>query len=123
VSWEEALRREILEPLGMHRTTGGPVAPYAQGWAVHPWADVVVREPAEDLGLMAPAGQLWSTAADLLRFAAFLAEQGQALEDHALWCALAEVHGPDWHSWPEPLRDPRSPGTGGIRGGHRGGGG
>ncbi|MFB7230829.1 4-alpha-glucanotransferase [Streptomyces fimicarius] len=41
----------------------------------------------------------------------FLAEQGQALEDHALWCALAEVHGPDWHSWPEALRDPRSPGT------------
>lgn len=36
---------------------------------------------------------------------------GPALEDHALWCALAEVHGPDWHSWPEPLRDPRSPGT------------
>ncbi|MFE9461117.1 4-alpha-glucanotransferase [Streptomyces californicus] len=41
----------------------------------------------------------------------FLAEQGQALEDHALWCALAEVHGPDWHGWPEPLRDPRSPDT------------
>ncbi|MGC5541313.1 4-alpha-glucanotransferase [Streptomyces griseus] len=41
----------------------------------------------------------------------FLAEQGQALEDHALWCALAEVHGPDWHAWPEALRDPRSPGT------------
>ncbi|QNE77373.1 4-alpha-glucanotransferase [Streptomyces finlayi] len=41
----------------------------------------------------------------------FLAEQGQALEDHALWCALAEVHGCDWHSWPEGLRDPRSPHT------------
>ncbi|MER7851553.1 4-alpha-glucanotransferase [Streptomyces bacillaris] len=41
----------------------------------------------------------------------FLAEQGQALEDHALWCALAEEHGPDWHAWPEPLRDPRSPAT------------
>ncbi|MFF8984375.1 4-alpha-glucanotransferase [Streptomyces globisporus] len=41
----------------------------------------------------------------------FLAEQGQALEDHALWCALAEVHGPGWHTWPEALRDPRSPGT------------
>ncbi|MEU1483553.1 4-alpha-glucanotransferase [Streptomyces sp. NPDC005752] len=38
----------------------------------------------------------------------FLAEQGQALEDHALWCALAEVHGPDWRAWPEGLRDPRS---------------
>ncbi|MFD0021979.1 4-alpha-glucanotransferase [Streptomyces sp. NPDC058382] len=38
----------------------------------------------------------------------FLAEQGQALEDHALWCALAEVHGSDWHAWPAGLRDPRS---------------
>ncbi|MFH8494508.1 4-alpha-glucanotransferase [Streptomyces coeruleorubidus] len=38
----------------------------------------------------------------------FLAEQGQALEDHATWYALAEVHGPDWHRWPTGLRDPRS---------------
>ncbi|MDJ0340094.1 4-alpha-glucanotransferase [Streptomyces sp. H10-C2] len=38
----------------------------------------------------------------------FLAEQGQALDDHATWCALAEVHGPDWHAWPAGLRDPRS---------------
>ncbi|MFI8813887.1 MULTISPECIES: serine hydrolase domain-containing protein [unclassified Streptomyces] len=73
-SWEEVLRREILEPLGMHRTTVRPEAPHAGGWAVHPWADVMLPEPAEDLGLMAPAGQLWSTAADLLRFSAFLAE-------------------------------------------------
>jgi 4-alpha-glucanotransferase len=41
----------------------------------------------------------------------FLAEQGQALEDHATWCALAEVHGPEWHSWPAALQDPRSPTT------------
>ncbi|MEU8677388.1 serine hydrolase domain-containing protein [Streptomyces sp. NPDC048560] len=73
VSWAQALRREILEPLGMHRTTTEPVAPHAGGWAVHPWADVMLPEPAEDLGLMAPAGQLWSTTGDLLRFAAFLA--------------------------------------------------
>ncbi|MER6101977.1 4-alpha-glucanotransferase [Streptomyces sp. NPDC001832] len=38
----------------------------------------------------------------------FLAEQGQALEDHALWCAVAEVHGSDWHTWPAALRDLRS---------------
>ncbi|MFF5366292.1 4-alpha-glucanotransferase [Streptomyces sp. NPDC013187] len=38
----------------------------------------------------------------------FLAGQGQALEDHATWCALAEVHGSDWHRWPTGLRDPRS---------------
>ncbi|MEU3630308.1 serine hydrolase domain-containing protein [Streptomyces fradiae] len=73
-SWEESLHAEILEPLGMARTTSLPVAPYATGWAVHPWADVLLPEPAEDLGLMAPAGQLWSTATDLCRFATFLAE-------------------------------------------------
>ncbi|MEU5718369.1 serine hydrolase domain-containing protein [Streptomyces sp. NPDC020403] len=71
-SWAEVLRREILEPLRMDRTTPQPQAPHAGGWAVHPWADVMLSEPAEDLGLMAPAGQLWSTTTDLLRFASFL---------------------------------------------------
>jgi hypothetical protein len=33
----------------------------------------MLPEPAEDLGRMAPAGQLWSTTADLARFAVFLA--------------------------------------------------
>ncbi|MEU8627810.1 4-alpha-glucanotransferase [Streptomyces sp. NPDC048669] len=46
----------------------------------------------------------------------FLAEQGQALEDHALWCALAEVHGSDWHTWPAGLHDPRSRETARARG-------
>lgn len=73
VPWEEALRKEVLEPLGLQRTSVRPSAPHAGGWAVHPWADVMLPEPAEDLGLMAPAGQLWSTTADLCRFAAFLA--------------------------------------------------
>ncbi|MFE0137492.1 serine hydrolase domain-containing protein [Streptomyces sp. NPDC059037] len=71
-SWEAVLRREILEPLGLDRTSAQPQAPHAGGWAVHPWADVMMPEPAEDLGLMAPAGQLWSTTADLARFGAFL---------------------------------------------------
>ncbi len=73
-SWEEVLRREVLEPLGLRRTSGLPQAPHAGGWAVHPWADVMLPEPSEDLGRMAPAGQLWSTAGDLARFAAFLAQ-------------------------------------------------
>ncbi|MEV0180281.1 serine hydrolase domain-containing protein [Streptomyces sp. NPDC050625] len=71
--WEDVLRREILEPLGLSRTSAQPRAPRAGGWAVHPWADVMLPEPAEDLGRMAPAGQLWSTSGDLARFAAFLA--------------------------------------------------
>ncbi|MGC4812187.1 serine hydrolase domain-containing protein [Micromonospora sp. DT228] len=71
-AWGEVLRREVLEPLAMTRTTLLPVAPHATGWAVHPWADVLLAEPAVDTGLMAPAGQLWSTVTDLARFAAFL---------------------------------------------------
>ncbi|WNO73571.1 serine hydrolase domain-containing protein [Streptomyces sp. AM8-1-1] len=73
-SWEDVLRGEILEPLGLSRTSTRPEAPHAGGWAVHPWADVLLPEPSEDLGLMAPAGQLWSTVTDLCRFAVFLAE-------------------------------------------------
>ncbi|MFD7610072.1 serine hydrolase domain-containing protein [Streptomyces sp. NPDC059828] len=72
--WEVVLRQEILEPLGMHRTSAQPQEPHAGGWAVHPWADVLMPEPAQDLGLMAPAGQLWSTASDLCRFGALLAD-------------------------------------------------
>lgn len=73
-SWQDVLRREVLEPLGLSRTTVRPAAPHAAGWAVHPWADALLPEPAEDLGRMAPAGQLWSTTGDLARFAAFLAQ-------------------------------------------------
>ncbi|CAL9518070.1 hypothetical protein SUDANB145_03758 [Streptomyces sp. enrichment culture] len=70
--WDDVLRREVLEPLGLTRTSPRPRAPHAGGWAVHPWADVMLAEPVEDLGRMAPAGQLWSTAGDLARFATFL---------------------------------------------------
>lgn len=49
-------------------------------------------------------------------YADFLAEQGEALEDHATWYALAEVHGPDWRGWPAGLRDPRSTETARARG-------
>ncbi|WP_405972086.1 4-alpha-glucanotransferase [Streptomyces sp. NBC_00988] len=41
----------------------------------------------------------------------FLAREGEALEDHATWYALAEVHGSNWREWPAGLRDPRSPET------------
>ncbi len=72
--WEDVLRWEVLEPLGLERTSTQPSAPHAGGWAVHPWADAMLPEPVEDLGRMAPAGQLWSTTGDLARFAVFLAE-------------------------------------------------
>ncbi|MEV5505131.1 4-alpha-glucanotransferase [Streptomyces orinoci] len=46
----------------------------------------------------------------------FLAAQGQALDDHATFNALAEVHGGDWRRWPGALKDPRSARTARARG-------
>jgi CubicO group peptidase (beta-lactamase class C family) len=71
-SWDDAVATEVLRPLGMTRTDPRPVAPAADGQAVHPWADVVLPEPEHHAGVMAAAGQLWATLADLGRFAAFL---------------------------------------------------
>ncbi|MGD0241434.1 MAG: 4-alpha-glucanotransferase [Streptosporangiaceae bacterium] len=45
---------------------------------------------------------------------AFLARD-RAVSDWATWCALAEVHGPDWRSWPAALADPGSAGVAGLR--------
>jgi 4-alpha-glucanotransferase len=41
-------------------------------------------------------------------FELFRVHQGQALDDWATWCALAEIHGSDWREWPPPLRSMRS---------------
>lgn len=56
---------------------------------------------------------LWRNArfdpAARTRIARFRAAHGVPLERFALWCALAEKHGPDWRSWPARLRRPVSP--------------
>ncbi len=46
-----------------------------------------------------------------LSYAAFRDREGRALDDFATWCALAEKHGGDWHSWPESLRHPDASGV------------
>lgn len=74
--WFDELRERVLDPLGMQRTGYLPSEPHARGWAVHPWADVVLPEPIHDHGLLAGAGQLWSTPGDLCRFGVFLAGGG-----------------------------------------------
>ncbi|MEU6889974.1 4-alpha-glucanotransferase [Streptomyces viridosporus] len=84
-----------------------------------------LREAVLDRGALIDRDAVWEVKREALelvlavplgpgRHAAhrdFLAAQGRALEDHATWCALAEVHGADWHRWPAALRDPRSPET------------
>jgi 4-alpha-glucanotransferase len=39
---------------------------------------------------------------------AFRTREGEALEAWATWCAIAEIHGPDWRRWPSALADPSS---------------
>jgi CubicO group peptidase (beta-lactamase class C family) len=74
--WVDVVRRDLLEPLGMRRTSARPQdEAAAHGLGVHPLADLVHVEPEHDAAAMAPAGQLWSTVEDLARWAAFLAGQ------------------------------------------------
>ena len=72
--WTSLVKTRLLEPLGMARTTYHPTDPFARGYVVHPWHDTLREEPRLDAGAMAPAGQLWSTIADLAKWASFLAE-------------------------------------------------
>ncbi|HYO39359.1 MAG TPA: serine hydrolase domain-containing protein [Nocardioidaceae bacterium] len=71
--WFDVVSSRILGPLGMTRTSYLPQEPHATGWSVHHYAGTLTPEPAHDTGAMAPAGQVWSTVADLARYAGFLA--------------------------------------------------
>lgn len=79
VEWAELVTQRLLTPLGMHRTSYHPVDPFALGYVVHPWLGTAREEPRSDTGAMAPAGQLWSTPTDLVKWAAFLATPDPAV--------------------------------------------
>jgi CubicO group peptidase (beta-lactamase class C family) len=102
-SWEESLRARLLEPLELRRTSVGfDGGPHASGYYVAPFDDVPRPEPVLDLKAMAPCGGLASTADDLVRWSAFVADpdpdvlspdtleemcQPQALRDVDGWTA------------------------------------
>lgn len=99
--WEE-VHEELLGPVGMARTSVRPVAPHAQGFAVHPNAPLVLAEPEHDAGAMAPAGQLWSTIEDLGRWSAVLAGSredvlsAETASEMAEPLALGDIPGQPW---------------------------
>jgi len=41
-------------------------------------------------------------------FDVFRAHDRATIDDWAVWCAIAEIHGPDWRTWPAGLTDPCS---------------
>jgi CubicO group peptidase (beta-lactamase class C family) len=89
--WYDVITSVLLRPLGMNRTTTRPQPPHATGYAVHPYADVLLAEPEHDAGAMAPAGQLWTTTTDLAAFARFLAGRVPGVLERA---TLAEMREP-----------------------------
>lgn len=71
-TWWDAVSQRILTPLGMTRTSYQASGTHALGWSVHPYAQTLIAEPLPDTAAMAPAGQVWSTLADLATYCTFL---------------------------------------------------
>ena len=79
-SWEESLRARLLDPLELRRTSVGfDGGPQASGYYVAPYDDVPRPEPVIDFRAMAPCGGLASTASDLARWSAFVADPDPAV--------------------------------------------
>jgi CubicO group peptidase (beta-lactamase class C family) len=72
-TWASVLHERILHPLGLD-ATGVTPSRAAVGYLVDAYSDHARPEPAADFGAVAPAAQLWSTASDMARWGAFLAD-------------------------------------------------
>jgi 4-alpha-glucanotransferase len=84
-------------------------------------ADVDALRVAED-GDLLDRNRVWEAKRqalqamyDALRPAADPDRLEGGLRDWATWCALAEVHGPDWREWPVELRRPDAPAVAAAR--------
>ena len=78
-AWETLVSEQLLGPLGLTRTTLMPSAPYAVGHVVDPWQETTRSVPLSDTAGMAPAGQLWSSVGDLLRWGRCLLGETEAV--------------------------------------------
>ena len=89
MSWRDYVKQRILEPAGLTRTTYDPTAPYSQGYLVAPYTQTARREAHNDSRGFAPAGQLWSTPSDLVRWLTVLAKGRDGVLDpetaKAMW--------------------------------------
>lgn len=100
--WHDTVHEDLLAPLGMAATTHRPSDDAAPGLAVHPFADLAHVEPEHDAAALAPAGQLWSSAEDLARWAAFAAGhtadllEAATLREMLRPVAVSDVPGQPW---------------------------
>jgi CubicO group peptidase (beta-lactamase class C family) len=73
-AWAQVLAERVLSPLGLTATAALPDDRAAIGYLVDAYSDNARPEPPIDTGALGPAAQLWSTAGDMARWAAFLAD-------------------------------------------------
>lgn len=111
-TWDAVLRDELWGPLGMTATGRVPVGPHVTGYAVHPHADLLHHEPVAEYHAAGPAGEVWSTPSDLVRFGLWLVggepdpDAGEAVLPLALRRQMAvprvvvDDAGPDGGPWP-----------------------
>ena len=71
-------------------------------------ADLIDRDAAWDAkrDVLETVYRVERSAGRQLAYEAYRAREGRSLDDFAIWCALAERHGPDWHRWPKKLHPP-----------------
>ena len=100
-TWAEVLHERILEPLGLAATGVRPTADAVVGYLVDAYSDAARPEPQLDLGGVGPAAQLWSTATDMARWAAFLASP-EIIDPGGVVLAAATV---DEMRWPRTPTD------------------
>ena len=71
--WRDLANDRLFRPLGMRATSYLPRPGAQAGWSVDHFTGIRVHEPLTETGAMAPAGQLWSTLADLVTWGQVLA--------------------------------------------------
>lgn len=91
----------MLTPLGLAETSATPGPHAATGFLVDAYSDEAHPEPPTDFGAVGPAAQLWSTASDMARWAAFLADPA-ALDPAGAVLAPATL---DEMRWPVTVTD------------------
>ena len=73
-TWRTLVEERLLAPLDMNETSYDALpGRHVQGYSVDHFGGTLAEEPHHDTGAMAPAGQYWSTLADLGRWLDFLA--------------------------------------------------
>ena len=104
-SFAESLQSRLLDPVGLRDTTLQQRAPQAGRYYVPPFSDAPVDEPVLFTGILAAAGGLASTVADLVRWHAFLLDPDEAVLRRDTVTEMLEPHA---------IRDDRFSGAQGL---------